>query len=274
MTKETYYDILRVDKTASHDIIRGSYEKLLKNAKSQLQNSPLYVTRKKKLQDAYYVLSNPELRHAYDRKMSPEQSPLQTSQTSQPKNTASPETVPVAEESSFSFSLPKGFAVLIAFILVLIFFLPRNNDTLALRMANQQMQQAYEMQREQSIHELHLRTRYAESGNYMDYLTPEQREAAEAQRLEMEKRNMALMERREREGRRQQEYYYNQRETRESKRSEYNLQRQKEREKSKDESIKRREEYAAQKRSREFIRSTNRTTELIKKNERLKAGYD
>ncbi len=271
MNQETYYDTLRVEKTASHEIIRTSYEKLLKSAKSQLLNSPLYATRQKKLQDAYQILSNPELRQAYDRKISPPPKPLQTAQT---RKIAAPETIPVAKESSFSFSFSKSFIVLIALILVLLIFLPRSRDTTALRMANLQMQRAYEMQSQQFIRELELRTQIADSGNFMDNLTPEQIEAAETQRLEIENKKVLLWEQSARANRRQNEYYSEVREAREARQAEASLKRKQERERRNDEKRKRSEEYAAQKRSREFIKSTNRTTELIKKNERLKLGYD
>lgn len=65
---ENYYDILEVDASAGGDDIRRSFRRLSKRCHPDLhQGAPWAELQFKRLNEAYAVLSDPNLRRAYDR---------------------------------------------------------------------------------------------------------------------------------------------------------------------------------------------------------------
>lgn len=67
--KQTYYEILEVDKNASPEIIKKAYNTLAKKYHPDLQNEnlkALYSEKLKIINEAYETLSNEEKRKEYD----------------------------------------------------------------------------------------------------------------------------------------------------------------------------------------------------------------
>lgn len=128
----TYYDILEVKNTASLEVIQMAYKALAKKYHPDLNQGNIAVAeaRMKLLNEAYRVLSDPNLRAEYDRRInSARQTTPNTSNTySQNTNTSySYQNTRTQDAKRASYVPPKGkpsklwLAVLIIFIIVAVF---------------------------------------------------------------------------------------------------------------------------------------------------------
>ena len=97
---KNYYDILEISKLASPEVVEKAYKTLVKKHHPDLQsdNSKQNAENKMKdLNEAYEVISNPEKRAQYDKKLSQYETKQintihnkpQTSMSNQPSNTNS-----------------------------------------------------------------------------------------------------------------------------------------------------------------------------------------
>jgi len=66
MVKKTYYEILEVDKKASHEAIKSSYRRLVMLYHPDKNKLPEAEEMFKKIAEAYAVLSDPGKRKQYD----------------------------------------------------------------------------------------------------------------------------------------------------------------------------------------------------------------
>jgi molecular chaperone DnaJ len=62
-----YYEVLRVDRSASQEEIKKAYRKMARAYHPDVSDAPDAEARFKEVNEAYQVLSDPEKRHAYDR---------------------------------------------------------------------------------------------------------------------------------------------------------------------------------------------------------------
>ncbi|MFK5893367.1 MAG: DnaJ domain-containing protein [Pseudomonadota bacterium] len=266
MEKQTHYQLLNVDKNVSTDIIKLAYERLLRDAKEKLENSPLYFEKEKKLNEAYQVLSNTQRRQFYDKKL------LQQRIESQNN----------IENSSESFNLFNFISHLFfsrifwgsgALILVLLIIFPDYEENTNNQSRQKTIENYYNYQNQQVEYMRQKEEFYSASqNNYqesVDKRRQERKAVAEKRQLEREIQNIEREEQRaiakiEREERRLQLN-----KDRAEKNAALKLQRQENREKSAREKRQRQQRYTAEKRSRELIRNQQQDLYLQKRKEKI-----
>lgn len=267
MVGQTHYQTLGVDENASREMIDHAYKRLLIDAKEKLQDSPLFTEKAQNLKHAHQVLSNQALRQSYDNKLARERAQTYAASDSGSFNAA---------EFFGGLVFSKAFLASAVLIIVLLVILPSGKDRVSSNAVNKHLDNQYDIHNQQMELARQREERYYESQENSDdraYLELEREEAAEARRLEMEERRLALQEQREMERLEREERMLALKEERAARQAEYDLERQKERERRNEKYKKQREEYEARRRSQEFIRSTQRTGELQKDINRLKSGY-
>jgi curved DNA-binding protein CbpA len=256
----THYKTLGIDHNASADLIEFTYQERLKDAKDKLQNSPLFFEKQRKLEHAYQVLSSPTLRKAYDHKLIKEKTTIPV---------ACPDKLNVSSSlSSVSGLLGLHFSksFIVSVVLVILFFaLLRYNEFRVMHNAREQEMSYYNKMRDQQLYEQQQRVgQYYSynSGSYERKNTSNQYGNNSNNRyMDMQEQNASA--RRARDARR-----LAMQEERESQRAKYEARRQRDLEKTR----KRHAEYEANKLSRETIRRIERTGELQRDINRLKAG--
>jgi DnaJ domain len=267
MEKQSHYQLLNIDENASTDIIKLAYERLLKDAKEKLENSPLYFEKEKKLNEAYLVLSNTQRRQFYDKKLLKER--IQ-SHKSNIDNTS----------ESFNFSdflnnliFSRIFWGSAALILALLILLPGSNDNINNQTQQKAIKDHYDYQNQQLERVRQTEQLYSASQeNYQQSVSKrrqERKEAAEKRQLELEvqrieqeeQRSLAKIEREERRLKLKQQ--------REEKKVNDKLQRQKNREKLAREQRERQQQYEAKKRAQNLINKQKKQAYIQQRKEKI-----
>ena len=268
MPSETYYEILEVNENASQEIIELAYQRLLREAKDRLQDSPMYRKREQRLTDAYRVLSSLSLRNAYNNKLARERSSGAR---------ASMETTGSFDWPGFisGFIFSRTFIGAVVFAVILITLLPSGRDIMTANMMSDYMQYekeirqqnlAFERERMASMNNIRTEVFSNQRAN-TDYYQ-KQKELAEQRRLEREARYQEQQELNEYRRAQYRERQLALQQEREEKR----LARKKEYEKRNENYRKLREQRIAEQRSQEFIEQTERATRAQQELNTLKAN--
>jgi len=266
---QTHYNTLDVDENASSEMIEFAYRRLLKDAKDKLQDSPLYLEKEQNLKHAFQILSSPSLRQAYNNKLAKERTIGDRSShaASDPFNAA---------EFFGGLFFSKAFLGSVVLIIVLLVLVPGGEERTVRDVVNKQMDYGHDIRSQQMDLERRQEDRYVASQKHNEYLSTrsqEQKAAAEQRRFEMDERRLELKEQREEARIAREDRRLAMQEEREARRTEYDLKRKAERERREEKYKKRQEEYEAQRRSREAVARINRTGEIQRDIEKLKAGY-
>ncbi len=270
MVNQTHYQTLDVDENASQDMIKFAYQRLLKDAKDKLQDSPLYFEKEQNLKHAYQVLSSPSLRQAYNNKLARE------SVTATNNDNDASDSFNAAEFFGGLF-FSKAFLGSVVLIIILLVILPSGEERVVKEVVNKQLDYDYDVRNQQMELSRQKEERNASSQEYRDRLSERQqesREISEQRRIDMEERRLELQEQREMEKIAREDRLLALKEERAARQAEYDLKRQKETERKQEKYRKQQEEYKAKRRSREFIERTERTAELQKEVNSLRAGYN
>jgi len=217
---QTHYQVLNIDNQASPEMIELAYQQLLKDAKEKLQDSPLYFQKEKILNEAYSVLSNPEFREAYDRKLVRKQA-IRGNNTRIDRG---------GQEISTDHSkFIKIFAVFVVLVIAALVLIPSGEDRSKEQVAHKQLDNRYSIQQQ----------RYS-----LDERKEDRMSASEQKRLELqEKREQARLDWEERRLKMQEE------------REERRIREERRRE---NERLQRKKEYEREKRSKELIRAAKK----------------
>jgi len=123
---ENYYDILEVETSAEAETIRRAYRRLSKDCHPDLhQGAPWAEKQFKRLNEAYSVLSDPQLRLAYDRGLQATAASAVRDTANEPDNsfTAPFPATPPAEAPGWRYAF---FALLLLAVLVVAFTLEKH----------------------------------------------------------------------------------------------------------------------------------------------------
>ncbi len=270
MENQTHYETLEIDENASPEIIASAYQRLLKDAKDKLQDSPLYYTKEKKLYNAYEVLSNPTLRHAYNNKLIRERA-------SSINNTYTPSDTFNVTEFLGGLIFSRAFLGSVVLVIILLVLIPSGEERIVKEVFSKQFDYEYDIRNQQMELNRQRELRNSSTQEYTELLAlreQERRETAETRRLEMQARRLDLEEQREMKRIDREERLLLMQEEKAARQAEYEKQQQKEREKREQKSRRQQEAYAAKRRARELIESQKQTTRPQQHFITTKSGYN
>jgi len=183
---QNHYQTLNIADSASPEMVEMAFNQLLKDAKEKLQDSPIYFEKEKLLKEAYAILSNAELRQAYDIKLVRDRAAK-----SKPKDIP-PETLNTSQTVAKLLN-SKGFIALVVAVIVGLFLLPSGKDRVENDTANRRLDNSYDIQSQRLDLERDREQRFSSSDQRRLDLQSER----EAAKISREERRLQMAEERE-----------------------------------------------------------------------------